>query len=76
MSNEAQQELSNLGKAIRKYRKELGVSQEDFAELCDLHRTYIGHVERGEVNVSFKNILRMAKALKVKPSALFESAKL
>lgn len=76
MSSEAQQELSDLGKTIRKYRKELGVSQEDFAELCDLHRTYIGHVERGEVNVSFKNILRMAKALKVKPSTLFESAKL
>jgi len=45
---EGAKELRALGDAIREARKALGVSQEDFAEMCDLHRTYIGQVERGE----------------------------
>lgn len=52
------------------------LSQEDFAELCDLHRTYIGQVERGEKNISFANILRISKALSMKPSKLLQQAKL
>jgi transcriptional regulator with XRE-family HTH domain len=52
------------------------LSQEDFAEQCGLHRTYIGQVERGEKNISFVNILRIAKGLRAKPSQLFEQSKL
>lgn len=74
MPMEGQRELRQLGTAIRAKRKTLDVSQEDFAELADLHRTYIGQLERGEKNVSFINILRVAKALKIKPSALFSDA--
>lgn len=74
MTKENKRELRHFGDAVRLGRKRLGVSQEDFAELCDLHRTYIGQVERGEKNISFINILRLANALKAKPSVLFDSA--
>lgn len=59
-----------LGKRIRSFRVQLALSQERLAELSELHRTYIGAVERGERNISFKNILRIAKALKTTPSEL------
>lgn len=74
MTKECKKELRCLGDAVRLGRKRLRVSQEDFAELCDLHRTYIGQVERGEKNISFINILRLANALKTKPSVLFDMA--
>jgi transcriptional regulator with XRE-family HTH domain len=74
MTKENKRELRHFGDAVRLGRKRLGVSQEDFAELCDLHRTYVGQVERGEKNVSFVNILRLASALKTKPSVLFDAA--
>lgn len=74
MRSEGKNELRKLGDAVRRGRKNLALSQEDFAELCDLHRTYVGQIERGEKNVSFINILRFAKALRLKPSVLFDSA--
>ena len=74
MSIEGQKELRQLGDAIRTGRNDLDVSQEDFAELSGLHRTYIGQLERGEKNVSFVNVLRISRALKIKPSALFKEA--
>lgn len=74
MQEQTRAQLRRLGHAIRSARKERGLSQEDFAETCDLHRTYIGHVERGEANVSYENIARISKALRVRPSALFASA--
>ncbi len=76
MHSEGKPQLRSLGESIRRERKRLKVSQEDFAELCDLHRTYIGQVERGEKNISFINILRISAALKLKPSALFDKADL
>ncbi|HYM56184.1 MAG TPA: helix-turn-helix transcriptional regulator [Solirubrobacteraceae bacterium] len=59
-----------LGLAIRQLRRASGVSQEAFAASCGLHRTYIGGIERGERNVSFANLLRIADALDVRPSEL------
>ena len=59
-----------FGDRIRKKRAELGLSQEELAEVAELHRTYVGSVERGERNVSLFNILRLAKALKVDPGEL------
>jgi transcriptional regulator with XRE-family HTH domain len=59
-----------LGLAIRELRRGAGISQEAFAASCGLHRTYIGGIERGERNVSFANLLRIAQALDERPSAL------
>jgi transcriptional regulator with XRE-family HTH domain len=76
MQETARTELRNLGVAVRKERKRLNLSQEDFAELCDLHRTYVGQIERGEKNISFENILRVSRAFGLKPSKLLAKAKL
>jgi transcriptional regulator with XRE-family HTH domain len=61
-----------LGENIRRLRQVKLLSQESFAELCDLHRTYIGGIERGERNVSIENIIKIARALDVHPSRLFD----
>ena len=61
-----------LGERIRTFRKQVGWSQEELAEACGLHRTYVGAVERGERNVSLINIVQFARALQVKPSDLLE----
>lgn len=71
---EGAKELKQLGDAIRARRQALDLSQEDFAEVCNLHRTYIGQLERGEKNVSFVNVLRLAGAFRIKPSVLFKEA--
>ena len=59
-----------LGKNIRAYRLKEGITQEQLAEAADLHRTYVGAIERGNRNVSLKNIVRIAQALHVKPYKL------
>lgn len=65
-----------LGAVIRARREEMGLSQEEFANICGVHRTYMGAIERGERNPSLMNIVRIANGLKVKPSELFVSANL
>lgn len=52
-----------LGRAVRRLRSAAGYSQESFADACHLHRTYMGQVERGELNISLDNIERIAKTL-------------
>lgn len=57
---------------VRRRRLELGLSQEELAEKADVHRTYVGMLERGEKNVTIYNIERIARALEVLPSRLLE----
>ena len=59
-----------LGKKVRELRKKLGISQEELGFRANLHRTYIGSIERAEQNVSIDNIHKIAKALKVSPKDL------
>jgi len=54
-----------LGGNIRAHRRALGWSQEKLAEKAELHRNYIGDIERGEENVSVDALVRIAAALKV-----------
>ena len=61
-----------FGCNVRKYRKSLGLSQEQLAEESGLHRTYIGAVERGERNVSLNNIVAIARALRIQTSVLLD----
>ena len=60
-----------LGSKIRRLREKKGLSQEEFAEVCELHRTYIGSVERGERNLTVASLETIAKALKISISELF-----
>lgn len=62
-----------FGKTVRQRRHRLGVSQEEFADMCGLDRTYIGGIERGERNVALVNIEKIARALKLSISELFRT---
>ncbi len=55
----------DVGFRIREVRQEQGLSQEKLATLADLHRAYIGQIERGEKNIGLKNLEKIAKALNV-----------
>ena len=63
--------LKALGRRIRELRTEQGYSQEAFADKCGVHRTFMGTVERGESNLSFQNIVKVAITLGVPLSTLF-----
>ncbi len=60
-----------VGFRIREVRQERGLSQEKLAALADLHRAYIGQIERGEKNIGLKNLEKIAKALGVNIKDLF-----
>lgn len=64
----------HFGGVIRRRRVALKISQEEFAERCNLHRTYISQIERGLKSVSLKVLARLAKALKTRPHQLVKEA--
>ena len=64
--------LKKFGARVRVLRKAASASQDGFADVCGLDRTYIGGVERGERNLSLRNIEAIAKALNCTISELFE----
>jgi len=61
-----------VGKNIRKYREKKGLTQEALAYEADLHRAYIGQIERGEKNIGVKNLEKIAKALHINIKNLLE----
>ena len=64
--------LKQFGDRVRSLREEAGLSQEALAAKAEIHRTYMGGVERGERNLCFRNIVRLATALGVHPRDLFD----
>ena len=64
--------LIKFGNNVRKEREKRGYSQETFAELVGVHRTYIGMIERAEKNITLKSIEKIAKALNISVSKLIE----
>jgi transcriptional regulator with XRE-family HTH domain len=63
-----------FGQRVRELRTARGLSQEAFAQLAGLDRSYMGGVERGERNISLENICQIAEALQVPPGELFQWA--
>jgi transcriptional regulator with XRE-family HTH domain len=59
-----------FGRAVRRRRRELDLSQEELADRAELHRTYISSIERGRMNPSLENVEKLAKALDISISAL------
>lgn len=64
--------LLAFGQTVRRIRLSMDISQEKFADMCDLHRTYISDIELGKRNVSLENIGKMASALDINISELFQ----
>ena len=63
--------LINFGKLIRDLRNDQQLSQENLADLCNLHRTYVSDLERGTRNVSLCNLFIIASALNTNLSQIF-----
>ena len=63
--------LQRLGQRIKDLRTQRGWSQEAFADVCRVHRTYMGHLERGEKNVSIKSLVRVSDALEIASQSFF-----
>lgn len=72
MKNNENKLLNSFGTKIQDLRKKSNLSQEGLANLSGLHRTYIGMIERGEKNITLKNIEKIANALNVSLYDLFK----
>lgn len=73
MNMDAEQNIYvNLGKNIRKYRSEKGLSQEKLSELLNVNSKFIGHVERVERYISLKKLIQLSIILDIPLSKLFD----
>jgi transcriptional regulator with XRE-family HTH domain len=62
-----------LGRNLRAYREARGLSQEAFADVLGVHRTYMGGIERGERNLTLKSLERIAERIDLDPRSLIEN---
>ena len=69
---EKDEELVALGRRLLALREAAGLTQEGLAHAAGLHWTYVGQVERGERNLSYKNVLKLARGLGVEPARLVQ----
>jgi len=64
------QELADFGRHLCNLRKQAGLTQEALAHAAGLHWTYVGQIERGERNLTYKSLLKLARGLGQEPAAL------
>lgn len=67
-------ELVALGERLRELREAAGMTQEALGQAAGLHWTYIGQIERGERNLTYQNLLKLARGLGVAPAGLMPGA--
>lgn len=67
-------ELLALGARVRELREAAGMTQEGLADASGLHWTYVGQIERGERNPTFKNVVKLARGLSVSPGELMPTS--
>ena len=70
-----EQKLVQFGKRVRELRRSKGLSQESFAAISGIDRSYMGHIERGQKNVTLTKIYQISQALDVDIKVLFETAR-
>lgn len=63
-------EVEALAVVVRRARKKLGLSQEEFAELCGIHRNYVGYIERAERKATIEVVFKIATALGISATSL------
>lgn len=63
-----------LGRSVRVLRTEAGLSQEGLGLACGIHRNYVGAIERGEINPTFRVLCKLAAGLEVPPSEILARA--
>ena len=68
----SKKDLQKFGKRLKALRLDHSLTQLEFAEILDMSPNFIGMIERGERNTTVENVFKIARALNVKPSNLFE----
>jgi transcriptional regulator with XRE-family HTH domain len=63
-------DLVHVGRTVRMLRRRIAISQEELGYRSNLHRNYIGAIERGEINATFRTFLRVAQGLEVRLSMI------
>jgi transcriptional regulator with XRE-family HTH domain len=71
--DDAKIQLKVFGLSVREIRKSKNISQEDLGYKSELHRTYIGMIERGEKNITLLNIYKLARGLDIEINYLFKN---
>lgn len=69
----SKRDLQKFGKRLKALRVERDLTQLELAEILDMSPNFVGMIERGERNTTVENVFKIARALNIKPDALFEN---